>query len=212
MKEEPRKSSGWWQTVPGILTAAAGAITAIAGLLVALHLIGLFDTKSEQPVNQPEIMQHRAVSERASTVNETMTVKGTGSETAKPPISDKTPQYPVSLVTDTQVRVGEVIYRILAAELDRYSDTKLSLKFLIRVTNIEAKYGVAIGSDYFRLIVEDIPFAPEVSIIEAVALQSAKEGEVKFIFPATTSNIELQVGEVGRETKRIPIDLKATKP
>lgn len=212
MKEEPRKSSGWWQTVPGILTAAAGAITAIAGLLVALHQIGVFDTKPEQPVDQPENVQQHAVSERSSTVNETMTPKGTRSETAKPPIFNKTPEYPVSLATDAQIRVGEVIYRVLAAELDRYSDTKLSLKFSIRVTNIEAKYGVAIGPDYFRLIVEDVPFAPEVSIIEAVALQSSKEGEVKFIFPATTGNIEFQVGEVGRETKRIPIDLKAAKP
>jgi hypothetical protein len=44
MVEEP-KSKGWWQTVPGILTAIAGIITAMTGLLVALHQIGVFDSR-----------------------------------------------------------------------------------------------------------------------------------------------------------------------
>jgi hypothetical protein len=41
MNEGPR-SNGWWQTVPGILTAATGIITAIAGLIVVLNQAGFF--------------------------------------------------------------------------------------------------------------------------------------------------------------------------
>jgi hypothetical protein len=37
---EEQRAQGWWQTVPGILTATAGIITAIAGLIVALHQAG----------------------------------------------------------------------------------------------------------------------------------------------------------------------------
>jgi hypothetical protein len=36
MADEP-KSHGWWQTVPGMLTATAGIITAVTGLIIALH-------------------------------------------------------------------------------------------------------------------------------------------------------------------------------
>jgi hypothetical protein len=40
--DEAPKSSSWWQTLPGILTAAAGIITAISGLLVVLYQSPLF--------------------------------------------------------------------------------------------------------------------------------------------------------------------------
>jgi hypothetical protein len=41
MSENP-KSEGWWHTVPGFLTALAGIITAVTGLLFALHQAGFF--------------------------------------------------------------------------------------------------------------------------------------------------------------------------
>lgn len=47
--DETPKSSSWWQTLPGILTATAGIITAVSGLLVVLYQSPLFkpDVKSE---------------------------------------------------------------------------------------------------------------------------------------------------------------------
>jgi hypothetical protein len=47
---EDQRSNRWWHTVPGILTAAAGTITAVAGLIVALQQAGLFD--GEQKASQ----------------------------------------------------------------------------------------------------------------------------------------------------------------
>ncbi len=48
MSEErgPQQKS-WWQTIPGLLTAAAGVITAITGLIVALHQAGMWEKKNE---------------------------------------------------------------------------------------------------------------------------------------------------------------------
>ena len=46
MSQEPRKTS-WWGTVPGMLTAAAGVITAVTGLLIALDQIGFFRADPE---------------------------------------------------------------------------------------------------------------------------------------------------------------------
>ena len=39
------KSQGWWHTLPGFLTAVAAILTAVAGLVVALHQTGFFDGK-----------------------------------------------------------------------------------------------------------------------------------------------------------------------
>jgi len=41
---EEQKPQNWWQTVPGILTATAAIITAVTGLILALHQAGVFDT------------------------------------------------------------------------------------------------------------------------------------------------------------------------
>jgi hypothetical protein len=39
----------WWQTAPGLLTAAAGIITAVTGLVVALNQAGIFEQKKPRP-------------------------------------------------------------------------------------------------------------------------------------------------------------------
>src|SRR5918992_2238100 len=47
MSEERGPQKSWWQTIPGLLTAAAGVITAITGLIVALHQAGMWEKKNE---------------------------------------------------------------------------------------------------------------------------------------------------------------------
>jgi TIR domain len=41
-------SRRWWQTIPGVLAATAGVITAAAGLIVVVYQAGLFDEKEKQ--------------------------------------------------------------------------------------------------------------------------------------------------------------------
>jgi hypothetical protein len=61
MAEEPKLHS-WWQTLPGILTATAGIITALTGLLVVLYNAGVFEpdakdrpsTYTASPVTEPD--------------------------------------------------------------------------------------------------------------------------------------------------------------
>jgi hypothetical protein len=48
MDENPKPQSSWWQTLPGVLTAGALAITAIATLIGALHQAGLFGGGDEK--------------------------------------------------------------------------------------------------------------------------------------------------------------------
>ena len=46
MSGEPPKSQSWWQTLPGILTALAGIMTASTGLILALNQVGVFSRAS----------------------------------------------------------------------------------------------------------------------------------------------------------------------
>lgn len=46
MSGEPPKSQSWWQTLPGILTAVAGIMTASTGLILALNQVGVFSRES----------------------------------------------------------------------------------------------------------------------------------------------------------------------
>jgi len=57
MSEERVTKKSWWRTIPGVLTAAAGMITAMTGLIVALHQTGILEknnkTTPSTDVSQP---------------------------------------------------------------------------------------------------------------------------------------------------------------
>lgn len=53
--DETKSGGSWWLTVPGILTATAGTITAVTGLIVALQQSGLLgggDKSRQQSKNE----------------------------------------------------------------------------------------------------------------------------------------------------------------
>lgn len=65
---EEQKSQSWWQTLPGILTALGGSITAIAALIVALNQAGLFKREEQPvPVTPPESLAKMSTSNPVAT-------------------------------------------------------------------------------------------------------------------------------------------------
>ncbi|QLQ06166.1 MAG: hypothetical protein HZY76_08975 [Anaerolineae bacterium] len=67
---------------------------------------------------------------------------------------------------------------------------------------------MALGADYFRLLVDGAPLAPAAAPGELKA-KSAVEGDVVFVVPETAVQAILQVGEVGKEQPAtIPLNLK----
>jgi len=48
MPEGP-KAPNWWQTLPGLVTATAALITAVAGAIVGLYQAGIFKREVSQP-------------------------------------------------------------------------------------------------------------------------------------------------------------------
>jgi hypothetical protein len=202
MSEGPQ-SKGWWQTVPGILTATGAIITAVTGLIVALHQAGIFDVEKQKvPQVQNEAIKPPKVSE-----NPAPPVPGT----TKPSSTGQAAGRPVSLPAGTQVRVGDLVYTVLSARLERYDPNKLSLRFEVRMTN-NGKYPANFWVSSFRLVVDGVPRAPENDLNEVVADHSAKEGIVEFVIPDTTTNAGLQIGDVGKEAPAISLDLKGVKP
>lgn len=201
--DEPR-STGWWQTLPGILTATAAILTAVGGLIVAFHQAGFFDRASQRtPQLQNETLRPQTV---------------TGSTSATPTIPDtrksmpntSTAPYSVILPAETEVRAGDAVYKILTARLDHYAPGKLSLRFEVRMVN-NGRFPANFWGASFRLLVDGVPRAPDNSLNELVESNSAKEGVVEFVIPDTVKDVGLQVGEVGEGKPALPILLKSGK-
>src|SRR5215831_6959697 len=136
--------------------------------------------------------------------------------------------YPRSLPAGTEIKAGvgthwEVVYRILAAQLDRQAGGELSLRFSIRMTN-NHREPCLIGRDQFRLMVDGVPRAPTKARFPNPALDnqavivegySAQEGDVIFTVPDTAQSVDfLVVNQQGLpgETYKVPVNLKSARP
>ena len=198
--DEKPKNTGWWETLPGILTATAAILTVVGGLIVAFHQAGFFDRTSQKA---PQVQNETLKPQRAT--------ESTIPSATKSPPSASTAPYIVTLPAVTEVRMGENVYKILAVRLDRYAPGKLSLKFDVRMSN-NGRYGANFWGASFRLLVDGVPRAPDTFLDELVESHSAKEGVVEFVIPDTVNDVRLQVGEVGEGKPALPIPLKSEKP
>jgi hypothetical protein len=221
-----------------MMTAFAGVLTALTGFLIGLNQMGLIGAgKDSTPTpkvstkastNNPSTNQS---SPRATTVSTDASMTGgllggdsstSGSAAAaaqptifipptKQPSTSGATTYPVTLASGMQAKAGETIYKILSSKLDQYSATQLALSFKVRYTNI-GRYGQNFWGDDFRLIVDDVPIAPEEAPDLVVDGNAAKQGDVLFVIDPTAANIVLQVGQIGGETNTIPISLQPAAP
>jgi hypothetical protein len=202
MNKEPQ-SGGWWRTIPGMLTAAAGIITAVTGLIVALHQAGVFDgEKQKAPRVQNEAIKPPKVSGNPAPP---------APDATKPSSTSQVAPSSVNLSAGTQVRVGDLVYTVLATRLERYAPNKLSLTFEVRMTN-NGRYPANFWASSFRLLLDGVPRAPENDLNEVVKDHSANEGIVEFVIQDTTTAVGIQIGDVGKEAPTISLDLQGVKP
>ena len=199
---EEQRSRGWWQTVPGILTATAGIITAVAGLIAALHQAGVFTSAPKQAQPPPS-------SSAATPPPPTSPPAGaiSGANPTPPASTGPATQYPRALTAGTEVRVGSATYRILAAQLDRRNAETLTLRFTVRMTNGE-RFPTNFWDESFRLQVDGVSKAPVGNLNKLVPAQSAEEGVVEFVIPAATQAVVLRVRQADELTD-IPVDLSS---
>src|SRR5215469_4683438 len=157
-------SKSWWQTLPGLLTALAAVITAVTGLLVAVHQAGWFNHASTP---SPSVQ----------------TTDPTPSKTASPSSTSAT-QSPVTshsltLPQTTQIRHDTAVYQLLAARVEPYSPGKVSLRLNVRMTN-NNRYDANFWAASFRLSSNGTLIAPNSDLDELVASNSSKDAEIEF--------------------------------
>lgn len=127
-------------------------------------------------------------------------------------------RHPVDIAASFEKRVGDMLFAVEGMRLEHYGDAvpplqpeKLLLTIHVRLKNAGAKYGYAITGDGFRLLVDDVPLAPTMAPIEAVAYQAELKSDVVFVIPGTATKTELQLGQIAAETTRVPLDLSAAR-
>jgi len=191
------ESKPWWQTLPGLLTAGAAIITAVTGLLVAMHQTGFFDRGHQTPVQSQSSSQ--PVGERAKPVE---TQSAASRPAASPP-----PSGSLKLPEVSQVRMGDTNYKILSARVEPYSPDKVSLRLTIRLTN-NSRYDTVFGTSSFRLLVDGYLQAPTNNVSEVVASNSSRVDDIEFMVPSNVSTVGLQMGDVGEGKGTIELNLQ----
>jgi hypothetical protein len=190
------KPQNWWQTLPGLITAIATIITAIAGLLAVLNQTDIFHPKPSKPGES-------AVSPSATSPPPALP------EGATPPSITNTAKLLPS-GQEVKLQGDTYIYKILEARLEPASTEHNLLKFKVRVTNND-RYDMNFWDRSFRLAINGIRQAPTNTLNEIVESQSSKEGEVVFEIPVNTQEATLQI-MYGESKTDIPFDLTTAKP
>ena len=199
MSNDP-DSKGWWQTLPGLLTAGAAVITAVSGLLLALHQTGIFDRNSHAPA---QIQMDTASMGGSSS-------PGGSQSAAAPQGAQGSGARKLSLPGTTRVNFQEAAYELLEARVEPYSSDTVALHLNVRMTN-NGRYPANFWVASFRLLVDGALQAPTNDLDDVVPAQSAKEGEVEFVIPSSASTVGLEMGEVGEGKPSIPINLRSTR-
>ncbi len=169
-----------------MLTAIAGIITAVTGLILALNQIlpRSSDNSTPAPAASPAADSGRETTPGAANA-----------------------AYEVAFPDGTKARVGEFVYTLLGGHVEGQGPGPVELKITVRMTN-EAPYGANFWDQSFRLLVDGVPRAPTGGLNEVVAGRSALEGDVVFSVPAEPAEFTLLVGENESQTVRIPVTLQ----
>jgi hypothetical protein len=172
MDDKPTRQS-WWQTVPGILTAAAATITAVTGLIVALQQAGVFDTATaaDPPAQNETAGLPVAAEDRAGPASVT--------PSTSPSVTGRTIQLPDGHSVTMRSASAQYRYTILSAQYEPSPPGKYLLRFRIRLWT-DGTGGALFGSSSFRLHAGELHLAPTNYLNELVSWDETKEGDVEF--------------------------------
>jgi hypothetical protein len=136
-------------------------------------------------------------------------VRSDGTTITSPPIKS------VPIASGDEVTLGSLVYKLLSVEPSNTIPDKISLSITIRLTTKDK--GTILNQDSFRLLVGDVPRAPErrPKLNEFVPKNSARDGVIQFVIPNTVTDVKLQIFGQGlnrAETAIIPIKLEMAKP
>ncbi len=190
MDMEKSKSS-WWQTLPGVMTAVAAVITAVAGLLVTLNQIGVFGT-TVAPVPPAAVAPAAVPTAARSPLDPPAT--GVSKPTAAVGADRVSVSFPSVTAVTLRSAAGEATYEIISAGVARRGTDTLTLSLVVRLTN-QGRWAMNFWDRTFRLVIDGVPRAPVSNLNEVVEPRSAKEGSIAFDIPSTAADLTLLVGD-----------------
>jgi len=200
------RSGSWWSTLPGMLTAAAGLITAVTALLVALN--GIFGGPSAPQAS------NRAVSSDATDGGARITT--TTIETRATEASDggRASTYKVAFPRGTRLTGGiheDVVYDFLGGAAEPLNPGALKLALTVRATSKNPSSSNFSSTD-FRLRVGDTNRAATNFFSEVVQYKTSIDRVVEFDVPEAAGTFTLIAltgyGGAGGEVK-LPIALRS---
>ena len=195
-EEDAGRPKSWWQTLPGVLTAATGLLTAVAGLIVALHQSGLLD-RGHPPA--PAAATAEAQSAQAPPPPSPAPAAG-------PAAGAQAVSFPAGAKVTLGNNRGKGTYELLSAGLERRSAEAGTLTLRIRLTNAGPS-DIGFWNDSFRLAVDGVPRAPTSWLNSSVDPRSAKEADIVFPVPLGAKSLTLRINS-GDEDGEIPLTLR----
>lgn len=186
MSDEAKRGT-WWQTLPGMLTGAAALVTALAGLLAALSQTGWFAKQAPPAAAATSAAPAPGTAKAAATAGAAEHVAVT-SEAPRP--------HAVALPAQRDYTLGPAVFKatftLLKAEVVPQTADRSALRIRLRMTNHD-RNDKNFWDQSFRLLVDDVPIAPESGLNELVAGEAAKEGEVVFPIARSTRSARLRI-------------------
>lgn len=119
-----------------------------------------------------------------------------------PPIGNQ----PITLTAGQVVKREDKTYTILRMQLEQADASEFALEVTARMLN-DSNYPANFWNSNFRLVVDDVPYAPIGSLNELVDGHAAKEGVVKFAVRSDAKAAILQIDRFGSDAPGIIIPL-----
>ncbi len=88
-------------------------------------------------------------------------------------------------------------YTVLEGTAEKYNSDEQRIIFTIRCYNHKGGWGVNFWDDSFRLLLQDLSYAPKSGLNEVVDVDSFKDGEIYFIIPQGKRAADLKITHYG---------------
>jgi hypothetical protein len=180
-----------------MLTAAAGLISAITGLVVAAEQL--------RPASHTSPATAAAITRAADTTPATATSQS-GSES--PPTSVVAAH--VSFPAGSHVQLGSYRYDFLSATATAGNPGELALAIRVKLTN-DDRFDANFWGRSFRLRIGSDVNAPTNFLNDLVHGGTTGTAEVDFTFPAATRNATLLVGDDPAKAVSVPLAFREAK-
>lgn len=204
------KSGSWWQTLPGVITSITAAVTALAGLIVAVKQTGWLDSQPPPaaPTAAPASAPAAAPAPPAPAAREAARPALPAPASVPAPAAAAPHAIPLPALRDYKLGPPGVkaTFTLLKVEMSPQTAEKDALRIRLRMLNHD-RYDKNFWDRLFRLLVDGVPLAPEGGLNELVPGESAKEGDVLFVVPRGTAAARLRITYYEDSTE-IPLDLK----